>query len=265
MTQQPQLVDAVLDSDAGVATLTLNRDDVRNVLTGTHLVADLIAACEWINRDHSIGALVITGAGKAFSAGGNIKDMLHREGMFSGDSIQIQEAYRQGIQRMALSLYRLEVPCIAAVNGAAIGAGLDLACMADIRLASPFAKVGETFVNLGIIPGDGGAWFLPRVIGMQRAAELTFSGRVIDAQEALRIGLFMEIAPAEELLSQAQRMAATFAAKPRQALRIAKRLLQAGQRLPLDDFLDYCAGQQSLCHSHPQHHEALSAMLGTAG
>ncbi len=261
MIQPPTLTDARLEVNDGIAMLTMNRDDVRNALTGTALITDILSVCEWINNDHRVGALVLTGAGKAFSAGGNIKDMQQREGVFAGGPIQIQDSYRRGIQRMALALYRLEVPFVAAVNGAAIGAGLDLACMADLRIASSQTKVGETFVNLGIIPGDGGAWFLPRIIGMQRAAELTFSGRIIDAHEALAIGLFLELVPPDELLPRAMTIAATFASRPREALRIAKRLLQAGQRLPLDDFLDLCAAQQSLCHSHPQHHEALTALL----
>lgn len=261
MNQAPALTDATLDVSDGVATLTFNRDDVRNALTGTALIQDIMAATEWINGDQDIGALILTGAGKAFSSGGNIKHMQEKHGMFSGSSIEIQDNYRHGLQQMVRCVHQLEVPIIAAVNGAAIGAGLDLACMCDIRLGSEFAKVGETFVNLGIIPGDGGAWFLPRVVGRQRAAEMTFSGRIVGPEEALAMGLFMEILPAAELLPRAKLMAEGFAAKPRQALRISKRLLQAGQRLELSDFLDYCAAQQSLCHSSEQHREALERAL----
>lgn len=257
----PILQDSTLSCSDGVALLTLARDDVRNALTGTGLLDDIVATCEWINRDESIGALIITGAGKAFSAGGNIKDMHSRSGMFAGSPQQIQDQYRRGIQRMSLALYRLEVPSIAALNGAAIGAGLDLACMCDIRIGCEHTKAGETFVNLGLIPGDGGAWFLPRAVGLQRAAELTFSGRVIGATEALRIGLLLERVEADELLPRAHALAAGFATKPRAALRISKRLLQMGQRLALDDFLDYCASQQSLCHHSEEHLRALSAML----
>ena len=157
--------------------------------------------------------------------------------------------------------HRLEVPVIAAVNGPAIGAGFDLCCMCDIRIGSELAKFGETFINLGIIPGDGGAWFLPRVVGPQRAAELTFSGRVIDARQALDYGLLMEITTPDELLETALEMAGTFAQKPRSALRISKRLLQMGQRLPLADFLDYCASQQSLCHGTEEHRIAMDQVL----
>ena len=257
----PKLSDASLSLDAGVALMRFDRDDVRNALTGTELVADIIAVCDWVNKNHAVGALILTGTGRAFSSGGNVKDMFDREDIFAGNPIEIQDSYRHGIQQMTMAMYRLEVPVIAAINGAAIGAGLDLCCMCDIRLACQFAKIGETFVNLGIIPGDGGAWFLPRLIGMQRAAEITYSGRIVEAEEALTLGLFMEVLAAEQLMPRAQELAQQFAAKPREALRMTKRLLQSGQRLGLHDFLDYCASQQSLCHSNEQHHQALAEFL----
>ncbi len=120
-----------------------------------------------------------------------------------------------------------------------------------------YAKVGETFVNLGIIPGDGGAWFLPRIVGEQRAAEMTFSGRILEAQEAHSLGIFLEVLPADQLMSRALEMAGQFATKPREALRMSKRLLQSAHRMGLQDFLDYCASQQGLCHTSDQHHNAL--------
>lgn len=261
MTSHPVLSDCLFQLNEGVAVLTLNRDDVRNALTGTAIVDDIIQVVDWINLNHDVGALIITGSGKAFSSGGNVKDMLDRNGMFSGTPVQLQDNYRHGIQRVTRAMYRLEVPVIAAVNGAAIGAGLDLACMCDIRIASENAKVGETFVNLGIIPGDGGAWFLPRIVGRQRACEMAFSGRIVGAQEGVAIGLFLESCSSETLLPCATDMAASFAGKPREALRITKRLLQASERLELNDFLDYCAAQQSLCHTNDEHIQALKTFL----
>ena len=154
----PELTDATLTLENRVATLTLNRHDVRNALTGTALVDDIIATAAWVNRCQDVSVLVITGTGSAFCAGGNVKDMAERSGDFAGDVAEVAERYRQGIQRMPLALNQVEVPIIAAVNGAAIGAGFDLANMADLRIASRKASFGETFLNLGIIPGDGGAW-----------------------------------------------------------------------------------------------------------
>ncbi|MEP5561807.1 MAG: enoyl-CoA hydratase-related protein, partial [Marinobacter alexandrii] len=189
MTTLPQLTDALLTLDERVAVLTLNRNDLRNALTGSALIDDIVATAEWVNQCDEVSVLVITGAGSAFSAGGNIRDMAERGGDFAGDVAECADRYRKGIQRIPLALQAVEVPVIAAVNGAAIGAGFDLANMADIRIASERAKFGETFLNLGIIPGDGGAWLMQRLIGYQRAFELTMTGRVIDADEAKEFGI----------------------------------------------------------------------------
>ncbi len=261
MSPTPTLMDALLTTDGAVAMLTLNRDDVRNELTGTRLVDDIERTVQWINREERIAALVITGAGKAFSSGGNIKHMHERSGSFGGDVYAVQKHYREGIQRIPLAMRKLEVPSIAAINGAAIGAGFDLACMCDIRLAAQGATLAESFVNVGIIPGDGGAWFLQRLIGYQRAAELTFSGRAIGADEAQALGIVMEVLPPEQLLARAAALAQGFAAKPPQALRLAKRLMTAAQRMELPDFLDHCAVVQGMCHNTQDHMEAVGAML----
>lgn len=260
MIALPELFDAQLTIDDGVAIMRFNRDDVRNELTGTSISKEIVAVSEWVNQTREIGTLILTGAGSAFSAGGNVHDMHGRRGIFGGSPMEIQQSYRQGIQRMARAMSEIEVPTIAAINGAAVGAGLDLACMCDIRIGSDKAKMGETFVNLGIIPGDGGAWFLPRVVGTQRAAELTFSGRIVGAEEAKNIGLLLEVCPPDALMDRCIMMARTFADKPRDALRIAKRLLRSGQRMDLPDFLDYCASLQSICHTTDEHETALAAM-----
>lgn len=257
----PQLHDALLQLDGRVATLTLNRDDVRNELTGTRLVDDIEAVARWVNANEAVSALIVTGAGKAFSAGGNVKHMLGREGTFGGDVYAVQKQYREGIQRIPLAMHRLEVPVIAAINGAAIGAGFDLACMCDIRLAASEAVMGETFVNMGIIPGDGGAWFLQRLIGYQRAAELTFSGRVFGAAEAQAMGIVLEVVDGAALMARARALAAGFAAKPPQALRMSKRLMKSAQRQELADFLDQCAVLQGVCHNTADHLEAVGAFL----
>ena len=263
ITSLPTLSDCQITLENGVATLLFNRHDVRNELTGTGIAGDIIRVCEWINSCSDVGVLVMTGAGSTFSAGGNIHDMAERRKMFAKPPIEIQEHYRRGIQAMALAVYGLEVPAIAAINGPAVGAGLDLACMCDIRIGSPRAKMGETFVNLGIIPGDGGAWFLPRIVGDQRAGEMAFSGRIISAEEALDYGLLLEVVPAEELATRSQTLAREFAAKPRTAQRIAKRLLRSSRRMELPDFLDMCAGLQSLCHTTEEHDAAVAAMVAS--
>lgn len=258
---RPQLTDARLDLDQRVAQLTLDRDDVRNALTGTALVDDVVATLDWCNAAPEVSVLIITGAGKAFSAGGNIKEMRDRQGLFSGSVAQIQQQYRQGIQQLALALHRCEVPLIAAVNGPAIGAGMDLACMCDLRIASEQARFGSTFINLGIIPGDGGAWFLQRLLGYQQAAELLLTGKLIDAAEARRIGLILDLVPAEQLLERTRQLATEIASKPPQTLRLCKRLLKNAERLDLPDFLDQCAGFQGMLHHSEDHLEAVNAFL----
>lgn len=257
----PQLNDALLDVQDRVATLTFNRHDVRNALTGTGLIDDIVTVADWVNRSDEVSVLVMTGAGSAFSSGGNVKDMAERGGDFAGDAAEVATRYRRGIQRIPLALQQVEVPIIAAVNGPAIGAGFDLANMADIRIASAKAKFGETFLNLGIIPGDGGAWFMQRLIGYQRAFELTLSGRVVDAAEARDIGIVLEVVAPEQLMARATQLARSFAAQPPKALRLTKRLMKMAQRMELKDFLDLSAAFQGMCHNEPEHLEAVKKML----
>ena len=257
----PALGDALLQLDQRVATLTLNRDDLRNALTGTRLIDDIVSVADWVNRSDEVSVLVITGAGSAFSAGGNVKDMAERGGDFAGDVAEVAERYRAGIQRIPLALNAVEVPLIAAVNGAAIGAGFDLANMADIRLASTRAKFGETFLNLGIIPGDGGAWFMQRLIGYQQAFELTLSGRIVGAEEAKALGIVLEVVEPENLMPRTLELAGRMAAQPPKALRLTKRLMKMAQRMELKDFLDLCASFQGMCHNEPEHLDAVRRML----
>jgi len=185
-----------LEKHGGIAVVTLNSPETRNTLSSEREYAAIAGACHDIQRDKSIRAMILTGAGKAFCAGGNIKDMHERAEGRSIPPIDERCAYKEGIHRIALSLHHLEVPVIAAVNGPAIGAGLDLTCMCDIRIASEEAIFAESFVKIGIIPGDGGAWLLQRVVGLSKAAEMTFTGDPIDAQEALACGLVSKVLPA---------------------------------------------------------------------
>ncbi|MDI6747347.1 MAG: enoyl-CoA hydratase-related protein [Rhodocyclaceae bacterium] len=257
----PTLSDARLQLEERIAIFTLDRDDVRNALTGTALIDDIIAVADWVNRCDDVSVLVITGAGTAFSSGGNVKDMAERGGDFAGNVAEVATRYRRGIQRIPLALQQVEVPIIAAVNGPAIGAGFDLANMADLRIASDRARFGETFLNLGIIPGDGGAWFMQRQIGYQRAFELTMSGRIIKAPEALELGVVLEVVTPENLLPRTLEHAARFAAQPPKALRLTKRLLKMAQRMELKDYLDLCAVLQGMCHNEPEHLAAVERFL----
>lgn len=259
--RQPDDTFLLYEQDGPVVTLTLNRPEARNALTTPAQFDALVAACDRIQADDSVRAVILTGSGTAFCAGGNIKDFQEKRGLAAGTPAEIRENYRRGIQRIPLAFYRLDVPTIAAVNGPAIGAGCDLACMCDIRLASEHARFAESFVKLGLIPGDGGAWLLQRVVGYAKAAELSFTGGTIDAFEAERIGLVSRLAPADTLLDEARLLALRIAANPGAALRMTKRLLREAQSTRLDTLLELSAAYQSLTHTSVEHEEAVAAFM----
>jgi enoyl-CoA hydratase/carnithine racemase len=250
-----------IEHESDVVTVRMNRPETRNALTDPGQMEEFADLCSDLRRDASVKVMILTGVGKAFCAGGNIKDMRDRAGMFAGSPYTLRNNYRDGIQRIPLALYELEIPIIAAVNGAAIGAGLDLACMCDIRLAAESAAFAESFVRLGIVPGDGGAWLLPRAIGLPRASLMAYTGDAIDAAKALDWGLVVQVTPDAELLGEAQALARRIAANPGHALRLTKRLLREGQHVRLDTLLELSAGFQALAHHTEEHHEAVRAFL----
>jgi len=258
MPDLPQVKDSELSLENRVATLTFKRDDVRNALSGTALTDDIVATMTWANTSLDVSVLILTGEGSAFSAGGNIKTMGERA---KSSPHILQHNYKHGIQRIPLALQEVEIPVIAAVNGPAIGAGFDLANMCDMRFGSTNAQFGETFVNLGIIAGDGGGWFLQRLLGYQRAAELSFSGRIVKAEEARELGILLEVTAPDALLPRVSEFAAKIAAKPPLAVRYAKRLLKLSQQQPLAEHLEVCASFQALCHKTEDHAEALTAFF----
>jgi len=244
-----------------VAILTLNRPEAMNALGAPGDGDQVAAACAAINADPEVRCVVLTGAGRAFSAGGDVKAMKSREGAFAGGGVGIRENYRNNIHRIVRSVYGLEVPSIAAVNGAAIGLGCDVACMTDIRIAADTAKFAVTFLKLGLIPGDGGAWLLPRTIGMSRASELLFTGDMIDAATACDWGLVSRVVPGESLMEEALKMAEKIAQQPPHALRLAKSLLKHGQTTSYDTLMEMSAAAQAISHLTADHMEGVTALL----
>ncbi len=255
--KQLVLKDSIFEIKNKVAILKFNRDDIRNALTGSFLIEDIIKTADFVNKNSNISVLIITGMGKAFSSGGNIKEMLKKNSSFSGKVEEVEKKYRYGIQRIPKVIEKIEIPLIAAVNGPAMGAGFDLACMCDLRIMSNEAYFAENFINLGIIPGDGGAYFLQKIVGYQKAAELTFTGRKISSEEAIELGLVIKIVEKDILLKEVYKIANVIAKKPANALRYTKRLLKMGSKLSLDEFLDFCALFQGISHNHNEHKVAL--------
>ncbi len=248
--------------DGAVLTVTLNLPEKRNPVSDHSIIDALCGALMAADQDIGVRVVILTGAGSAFSSGGDLKQMRPDSGGLRASlPAQTRRNYHAGIQRLPLMFQALEVPVIAAVNGPAIGAGCDLACMCDIRIAGESARFAESFVKLGIVPGDGGAWLLPRIIGFPRATELALTGEMIDAHEALRIGLVTHVVADADLLEKARSIANKIAANPPHATRMTKRLLREGQTAELANILTMSAAMQALAHATTDNDEAITAFI----
>ncbi|MFN0089345.1 MAG: enoyl-CoA hydratase/isomerase family protein [Acidimicrobiales bacterium] len=253
--------DIIFEQAGAVATLTLNRPEKRNPLSA-QLVEEFHHALAVTAQDPGIRALVITGAGnQAFCSGGDIARL-------GGSSTAAPEAaptaYQRrtglmGLQRLILAIRQLEKPVIAAVNGVAVGGGCDLALACDIRIASTEARFGEVFARIGLFPGTGGTYLLPRVVGVAKALELIWTGDVIDAAEAERIGLVSRVAPHAELLTEAQAFAARLAEGPPLAIALAKSAVYRGLDLDVAAAFDYAATAESITLTSQDHREGILA------
>lgn len=253
--------ETLYDVEAGVGVLTLNRPEIRNALTGQQILEEIIEAVETADASEDVTVLIITGAGSAFSAGGNVKDMDSASGLFAGDTGAIAEGYRRTIQRLTSTMAETDLVTIAAVNGPAIGAGFDLALGCDLRIGSTNARFAHTFADLGILPGDGGAWILPRVVGWQRAAELAFTARTIRAEEAAALDVLLEVVEPDQLMDRCLELATLIASKPSHSIRLTKRLLRHARHMDLPAFLDLTAAYQAIAHADPQHRTAVRTFL----
>ncbi|NBB51330.1 crotonase/enoyl-CoA hydratase family protein [Rhizobium sp. CRIBSB] len=250
-----------IETHGHIQRWTLDRPDRLNALPDPEDGGAFRAACEGANADRSVRCIVMTGAGRAFSAGGDLKAMKDRRDLFAGSGVDLRDSYRRVVHQIVRALYDLEVPLIAAVNGPAMGLGGDIAGLADIRIASETATFGAPFLKLGILPGDGGAWLLPRNIGYARAAELLFTGRSINATTALEWGLVNSVVPPTALMDAAMALAAEVTAQAPQALRMTKALLRQGRDLSFDAILEMTAAMQAIAHMTDDHIEGVTAVL----
>lgn len=249
------------EKEGPIVTLTMNRPEIRNPLGESDDVKNFEEASSLINNDRDVRCVILTGKGAAFSAGGNVKNMKEKKGNFSGSSVALRERYRYGIHRIVRSVWNIEVPVIAAVNGAAVGLGNDVACLADIRIASENARFGVTFLKIGLIPGDGGAWLLPKIIGLSMASELLFTGKLINADQAKECGLISEVFEEKELMIEANNLAKSIVKQPPDALRMSKKLLREGMISNFETILEMSANMQALMHLTEDHQEAITAFF----
>lgn len=246
--------------DGRIATITLNRPETRNALA-EEVIGALVATLEAADADPDIDCVVLTGEGPGFCSGGNIKQIKALTAEQHMSPMELETWYKTQIQRIPLAMERLSVPVIAAICGHAIGAGCDLACMADIRIAADDAVFAESFLRVGIIPGDGGAWLLPRIVGVAKATQMMLTGEFIDAAKAERYGLVSEVVPGEALLPRAMELARMVAQFPPSAIRKTKRLIKDARDVTLAEHLDQAAIWQGVLQQMDDHREAIDAIL----
>ncbi len=241
-----------------ILTLTLDRAEASNAF---HLpmIDELVSTLDWADQNDDIRVIIITGAGKHFCAGGDIKAMAEKKEMFAGESDELRRRYQHGIQKIPQIMEKIQKPVIAAVNGAAIGAGCDFAAMADIRVGCEFTKMGETFSKLALVPGDGGTYFLPRVVGYSKAMEMFLTGKIYNSDECKAMGLLNILVPAELLMNTVTKLAQSIAANSPIAIQMTKKALRISYLKDLQTSLDLLSAYQGITQRTDDHFEALAA------
>ena len=243
-------------TDGHIAVITLNRPEVRNAFS-PEMIGLWRQFLEEARTDQGVRVIIVTGNGDTFCSGGDIRDMA--EGRLI--SWEMKRFLWEGVHRIALTLEDLDKPVIAAVNGAAMGAGLDMALMCDLRVCSDRAKLAESYILMGLVPGDGGAFFLPRLVGISKALELLLTGEVISPMEALKIGLVNRVVAHERLMEETMILAKKIADRPPLAVSMMKRAVYQGQTSTLRTHLDYISSQIALLSETEDHREAAKAFL----
>jgi 2-(1,2-epoxy-1,2-dihydrophenyl)acetyl-CoA isomerase len=241
----------------GLAILTLNRPDRMNAIN-TEMVTALNEALTAISIDKYIHAVLITGAGRGFCAGGDLKEIW--EGRKNNNKESLEPLLRSGMGAV-LKMRTMRQPVVAAVNGPAAGAGLNIALAADVRFASEAASFGETFAKVGLFPDYGGTYFLPQLVGHAKAAELFYSGDMFDAKTALELGIVNKLLPADKLMGEAKAFAMSVVHGPRMASRALKQVLFGDERVALTKALEYEVEEQIRCFASEDCAEGLRAFF----
>ncbi len=239
-----------------IAVITLNRPEAKNAFS-PEMITLWREFLEEARQNDDVRVIIVTGKGQSFYSGGDIRDMA--EGKLR--SWDMKRFLWEGVHRIVLTLEDLDKPVIAAINGAAMGAGLDMAIMCDLRVCSDKAKLAESYILMGLVPGDGGAYFLPRLVGMSKALEMLFTGDVLSPKDALEIGLVNHVVPHDRLMEETMRLADRIASKPPLAIRMMKRAVYQAQGGTLRAHLDYISSQLALLSETRDHQEAAQAFL----
>ena len=247
--------------DDGIGRIVLNRPERMNAFT-FEMIDAWRAAIEECRRDDAVKVVIVTGAGAAFCSGGDIVEM--------GDRLEQTPEQRKAelfdrIERIPRALEDLDKPVIAAVNGVATGAGMDMALMCDLRYAAQGARFAETYVNVGLVPGAGGAHFLPRLVGVSKALELFWTGDFIDAEEAMRIGIVNKVFPDAEFMTHVEKIARKIAKAPPLTLRMVKRAIYQGMRNDLRTNLDLISSHYAVITATDRHKEAVRSFIAKRG
>ncbi len=251
--------DLIIEKKETVVWITLNRPKFSNSFSD-EMIVNLCRVLREADWDENIRTIVITGEGKSFCAGGDVKAMEERTGMFAGESEELRQRHTKGIQQIPLTIESLQTPLVAMVNGAAIGAGCDLACMCDIRIGCQHARFGETFVKLALVPGDGGAFFLQRVIGYAKAMELSLTGRIIDPEEALKLGLLNQLVDQDDLRETTEKMVNAITANSPVAVAMIKKAIRNARTAEINGHLDLVAAFQGITQRTGDHAEGVRAL-----
>jgi enoyl-CoA hydratase/carnithine racemase len=244
------------ETEGHTAIITLNRPQAKNAFSQEMLTL-WRQFLEEAKADDNVRVIILTGKGDIFCSGGDIRDMA--DGKLR--SWDMKRFLWEGVHRIVLTLEDLDKPIIAAINGAAMGAGLDMALMCDLRVCSDQAKLAESYIMLGVVPGDGGAYFLPRLVGIAKGLELLLTGDVLSAKEALAIGLVNRVVPQDELMKETMSLAGKISSKPPLAVRMMKRAVYQAQTSSLRSHLDYISSQVALLSETQDHQEAAKAFL----
>lgn len=229
--------DLLYEKRDGIATITLNRPERMNSFSAA-MLQQWADAIEDAHYDEAVRVVIVTGAGRGFCSGMDVKDRAASDRNDRFDVVASRHHLRDSVHKVARAVARLEKPYLAAINGPAVGAGMDMASMADIRFAADTAKFGMSFIRVGIVPGDGGAYHLPRIVGRAKALELIWTGDLFDAHEALRIGYVSRVVPSEQLMEETVGFARRLAEGPAVAIQLSKKLVDQSAAVDYDTALD---------------------------